>query len=262
MIRENVKYVLLSLSLLASAMVVSTGLINAADIIVRSDPRAVAVSAPREFILSQDSIDAIASRVEEKIMAKLPPLPKPEPAPGERIVAAVTPGSNIMGNAQAPVSVIEFSDFECPFSKKFFTASFADIKKNFIDIGKASFSYRNLPLPFHQNARLAAMTAECAGDQGKYWNIFEKFMSSEKIDEASIQQAAKDSGLNMTALDTCVKNKTHDERINTDLKEAQNNGIEGTPTVLINGRVVSGAYPYATFEKIISEELAKAQKKD
>jgi protein-disulfide isomerase len=255
MIRENVKYILLSLSILASGMVVSTGLMNAADITVRAN-------TPREFTLSQDSIDAIATRVEEKVMAKLPPLPKPEPAPGERVIAGVAAGSSIMGDTKAAVSIIEFSDFECPFSKKFFKASFADIKKNFIDTGKASFSYRNLPLPFHQNARPAAAACECAGDQGKYWGVFEKFMSTEKLDETAIQQAAKDSGLDMNAFDACVKNKTHDTRIDTDLKDAQANNIEGTPTVLINGRVVSGAYPYETFEKIITEELAKADKKD
>ena len=260
MIRDNLKFILLSLSLIASSVIVSDALIAVSQSL-HTELRAIAIRDSSSAMLSDQTLDAIADRVRQKLMAEVPQKPsRPQrPAPGERSIDGVSMGNFILGEATAPVAIVEFSDFECPFSKKFHSAAFADIKKNFIDTGKAKFSFRHLPLSFHPNARAAAVAIECAGDQNQYWPMYERLMTKSEYDAQSFQRFAAEIGLDTAAFNTCVSGDSKHAGIAADMQFAGENEISSTPTIIINGRVIEGAYPYEQFESIISRELEKAK---
>src|SRR5277367_6195365 len=97
---------------------------------------------------------------------------QPQPAPAsDKVKMSVTPGWYSLGRDDAPVTVVEFADYQCPFCRKFHSETFAEIKKNYIDTGKVRYVSRDLPLDFHPNAAPAAQAARCAGEQHKFWEM-------------------------------------------------------------------------------------------
>jgi len=177
-----------------------------------------------------------------------------------------TKGSPYLGKKHAPVTLVEFTDYQCPFCKRFFDATFAQLKKEYIDTGKLRFVSRNLPLPFHPFAEGAALAAACAGDQGrsKYWkmrNIL--FTHSQALQADRIQGYAKDMGLNMKHFNACVESKKHLKKIQKDVADARALGISGTPSFLlakgsgdvVEGEGLVGAQPFAVFDARIKALL-------
>ena len=189
------------------------------------------------------------------------------PAAPVRVKVSSTDGVSD-GNPKAPLILVEFTDYECPFCKRFYDTTFADIKKKYIDTGKVRFISRNLPLPFHKNAENAALAAVCAGDQGKYWQMRKSIFGNPKEMQAEHLSAyAKDNGLNVKRFDTCMTKKTHTVKIKKDLADAQAIGITGTPSFvlaksggdIVEGEKIIGAQLFATFEAKI-EALLKQRK--
>ena len=182
--------------------------------------------------------------------------------PGEKIVEGVTAGTNpIMGNPAAPVLMVEFSDFECPFSKRFYQQTFPQIEKEYISTGKVKFAYRDFPLPMHSLAKDAAIACRCAGKQNNYWQMFDKLSTHSQIDFASVQGYAKGIGLNMRAFNACLKDDAIKNEVEKDLNDAASYGVRGTPAFFINGRLVVGARSFETFKEIIEEELSNPEGK-
>lgn len=167
-----------------------------------------------------------------------------------------------LGNKDAKVTMIEFSDFQCPFCRSFWRDTLPQIKKEYIDTGKVRFAYRHLPLDFHAGAVPAAEASECANEQGKFWEMHDKiFEEQDKQGTGTIQfttddvkKWAKGIGLN---LDSCLDSKKYSNNVTDDLKEAQRIGANGTPTFVINGQVAVGAQPFESFKAIIDAELTK-----
>jgi protein-disulfide isomerase len=169
------------------------------------------------------------------------------------IVEVAIADAPVKGPANAPITIIEFSDYECPFCKKV-EPTLQQVLKTYGD--KIRFAYRNYPLPFHQAARPAAIAALCANDQGKFWPYHDKLVAASDLSAANLQQLASDAGLDRKKFDECVKAEKFNAVIDADLKAGQEAGVNGTPAFFINGRMLDGAQPFEKFKEIIDEELA------
>ena len=164
----------------------------------------------------------------------------------------------IMGSEDAPVTMIEFSDFECYYCGKFYTETLPQLKTNYIDTGKVRFVYRDYPLAMHQNAQKAAEAAECAGEQGKFWEYHNKLLENQNaLDNESLKQYAKDLGLNEAQFNTCLDSGEMTSEVQKDFSDGASYGVTGTPTFFINDQKLVGAKPYSSFESAIEAELNK-----
>ncbi|MBI4019830.1 MAG: DsbA family protein, partial [Candidatus Aenigmarchaeota archaeon] len=163
-----------------------------------------------------------------------------------------------VGPADAKVTVIEFSDFQCPFCGRFYTQTLPQIKQNYVDTGKIRFVYRDFPLEsIHPNARPAANAAECADEQGKFWEYHNKLFENQgSLSDAYYKQAASELGLDMEQFNSCYDSKKYDAEVSKDFQDGASAGVTGTPTVFVNGRAIVGAQPYATFQAAIDQALA------
>lgn len=170
-----------------------------------------------------------------------------------------------LGNKNAKVTIIEFSDFQCPFCKQFFDSTFPQLKKEYIDTGKVQFAFRHLPLDIHPNAPKAGEAAECANDQQKFWEyhdeLFKQFDSWVNEPTDSVQNKFTDFagglGINTQEFSTCLTSGKYAQKVNDDMTVAQNAGATGTPTFFINGQMLVGAFPYETFKTLLDQELNK-----
>lgn len=160
-----------------------------------------------------------------------------------------------IGPKDAKVTLIEFSDFECPFCKRAVPVvkELAQTYNNQIKI-----VFRDFPLDFHENAKTAAEAAECADDQGKFWPYHDKlFENQEKLDIDSLKLYAKELGLNTSEFNKCLDSKKHEAEVEKDIQDGQSADVSGTPTSFINGHKIVGVKPLSEFKKIIEEELKK-----
>ena len=164
----------------------------------------------------------------------------------------------IKGDKDAPVTIVEWSDFECPFCAKFYSQTLGQIEEEYIKTGKVKFVYRDFPLGFHQNAQKASEAAECADEQGKFWEmhdlLFEKGVAG---GVSSFKQFAVDLGLDAKEFDDCLDSGKMASEVAKDMQDGQAIGISGTPGFVINGQLVSGAQPFTVFKQVIDGELAK-----
>ncbi len=163
----------------------------------------------------------------------------------------------VEGKADAPITIIVFSDYECPFCKKA-EPTIAEVRKIYGD--KIRYAFRNYPLPFHANATPAAEAALCANAQGKFWPYHDKVMAAADLTEANLQQIATSVGLDRKKFDECVKAGTFKEQVAKDMADGQAAGVSGTPAFFINGQMLDGAQPVERFKEIIDEELANLGK--
>ena len=160
------------------------------------------------------------------------------------------------------VQVIEFSDFQCPYCKQFYTEVFGQLKTKYIDTNKITFTFRNFPLPFHQNAEKAAEAGECANRQGKFWQyhdtLFEKANGDGTgLEIASLKKYASDLGLDTNKFNSCLDNGEAADVVKKDTSDGTKAGVSGTPTIVIDGKLLVGAMPYANFEQEIEAALKK-----
>lgn len=172
----------------------------------------------------------------------------------------------VLGDPNAPVTMIEFSDYECPFCKRHFTQTFPLLKEKYIDTGKVKLIYRDFPLPFHDPlATTQAMAAECVREQSDdetyfaYHDlIFEATNSNGQGMEAeTLYELAEQVGADRNEFTQCLEDEKYKDEVAKDIADGQSAGVTGTPGFLINGQLVSGAQPFSVFEQIIEEELNK-----
>lgn len=169
----------------------------------------------------------------------------------------------VKGNQNAPVTIVEFSDFECPFCGRFYSETLSQIEKEYIDTGKVKLYYRHYPLSFHPKATPLALVSECANDQGKFWEMHDKIFdatvagTSSTATDADYTTWASELGLDTATFESCYTSKTHQAKIDEDFAAGTEVGVSGTPTFYINGRQLVGAMPFASFKAIIDEELNK-----
>ncbi len=164
----------------------------------------------------------------------------------------------VKGNANAPVTIIEFSDFECPFCARFYTDTLPQIEERYIKTGKVKLVYRDFPLEnIHIEARPAAQAAECADEQGKFWEFHDKlFENQASLNAANYKKWAAELGLDTAKFNECVDTEKYAGEVSKDLADGSSAGVRGTPAFFVNGRFINGAEPFGTFEPIIEAELA------
>jgi protein-disulfide isomerase len=166
-----------------------------------------------------------------------------------------TEGYPSLGPDDAPITIVEFSDFQCPFCRRFHDETYQDLLNAYP--GQIRFVYRNLPLTsIHPAAMPAAVASLCANDQGVYWEYHEKLFSSETLDEATYIQYATDLGIDVEKFTACLSDGSHDEFIQQDMDFALDLGVQSTPTFFINGLAIVGAQPLTNFTQLIDQELA------
>jgi protein-disulfide isomerase len=164
----------------------------------------------------------------------------------------------VKGDPNAPVTIVEWSDFECPFCTRFYTQTLGQIESEYIETGKVKFVYRDFPLGFHPNAQKAGEAAECAGEQGKYWEMHDKlFDDGVEGGVASFKQYASDLGLNTADFNNCLDSGAQAQEVKDDMAAGSAAGIRGTPGFVINGEIISGAQPFSVFKAAIDKALAE-----
>lgn len=168
-----------------------------------------------------------------------------------------TDGFPSIGPEGAEIVIVEFSDFECPFCKRWHDQTYRPLMEAYP--GKIRLVYRNLPLPElnHTNAVSAAEAAMCAGDQGSFWEFHDKLFSDEYgLGEEAYLKYATDLGLDVEAFNECITSRRHQEFVEKDRQFAKQLGVSGTPTFFINGLAIVGAQPLQVFQQVIDKELA------
>jgi protein-disulfide isomerase len=157
------------------------------------------------------------------------------------------------GGAKAPVTVVVFSDYQCPFSKQA-EGVLDQVMQTYGD--KVQLVFRDFPLPIHPQARAAAEAASCANAQGKFWEYHAKlFANQNALGGDKLKEYAKDVGLDTDKFEQCLAANPQSGAIDTDLKDAVKLGVNSTPSFFINGRALSGMQPFERFKEAIDDEL-------
>jgi protein-disulfide isomerase len=171
-----------------------------------------------------------------------------------------------MGDPQAPVVIEEFTDFQCGYCASHALNTVPRIKEAYVDTGLVYYVVRDFALEFHPNARLAAMAARCAGAQGHYWPMHDLLYErqsewsglSQNDASAMFQKLAGSLKIDGSAFEMCVTSGEFEDEIDRDLLAGKQAGVQGTPSFLINGELVVGAYPFETFEEKIEAALKRS----
>lgn len=224
---------------------------------------------------SQENQSGITRQQAEQILSELrqihelllkqqaQPSPVVTPAaaiPSENLQMNVGSNWYSLGQPDAPVTIVEFADYQCPFCRRFQAEAFARLKKNYIDTGKVRFVSRDLPFDYHPYSLMAAEAARCAGDQGRFWEIRDALISNESPWSFEvITKTAEALSLDMNRFRTCVQSQKYKAEVQRDASEAVALQINGTPTFLLarsrkdklEGVRIVGAQPFATFQSLI-----------
>lgn len=188
------------------------------------------------------------------------PVPAPSAAPAADnkgpVDVKLSADDHIKGDKNAPVTIIEYSDFECPFCGRFYSDTLGQIEDTYIKTGKAKLVYRHFPLSFHQSAMPAAIASECAADQGKFWEMHDAIFDNQTaIGSDDLKKRAAQMGLDTTKFNKCFDGREHESEIRTEMAEGSQFGVSGTPGFFVNGQSVSGAQPFEVFKSIIESAL-------
>jgi protein-disulfide isomerase len=172
------------------------------------------------------------------------------------------------GAADAPVTVVEFTDYQCPFCRRFQAESWPALERNYVATGKVRFIVRDFPLKIHSAARPAAEAAHCAGEQGAFWPMHAALLAREtQLDEASLLAQAQALRLDVPRFRQCLTSNKYQAAIDRNAAEATAVGVQGTPTFVIgraahgqlDGVLIAGAIPYADFAADIDRVLAASR---
>lgn len=164
--------------------------------------------------------------------------------------------NNVLGSANATVTIIEYSDFQCPFCGRFFEDTEPLIISQYVDSGKVKFVYRHYPLPNHQYAQKAAEASECASDQGKFWEYHNLiFKNQNSLNKGALKQHASSIGLDREKFDSCLASGVMASRVRNDLDAGNAAGVSSTPSFFINGKQLVGAQPFSAFANAIEQNL-------
>src|SRR5262249_23531790 len=169
------------------------------------------------------------------------------------VVEVSAAGRPQRGSASAPITIIAFSDYECPYCKRAHT-TVEEVMKTYGD--KVKLVYRDYPLPFHEHARPAAEAAACANAQGKFWEYHQKLWGASDLSTEKLKAMAGEIGLDQQKFDDCLAKQQFKADIDKDIADGSSVGVTGTPAFFINGRMISGAQPFGKVKERSDQELA------
>jgi protein-disulfide isomerase len=176
-------------------------------------------------------------------------------------------GAQVLGRADAPVTLVEFTDLECPYCRAFHVGAFERLKREYIDTGKVRFVSRDFPLDFHPNARPAALAVRCAGEQGKFWEMRHAVtLNASALGATTYDRLAGELGLDAGRFSGCIAADRYRAEIDRDIAEAMKAGVTGTPSFVlgattpgaaVEGLRIVGAQPFPVFEARIKALLGE-----
>ena len=184
----------------------------------------------------------------------------------QRIRASVADAPSL-GRADAPVTIVEFSDYQCPFCQRFFATTLPALEKDYIEAGKVRYVFRDYPLDqLHPRARKAAEAAHCAGEQGKYWEMHDAlFRNQSALDLPQLSEYARALGIDGPSFDACLSSGRNASRVSRGVSDGSAAGLQGTPSFVIGktkndniveGTPIRGAQSIETFRQVIDRLLA------
>lgn len=178
------------------------------------------------------------------------------PAVGAKVSVSVD-DDPVKGDKNAKVTIVEFSDYQCPYCARFWSDTLPQIQKEYIDTGKVKLVFRDFPLEsIHPNALPAAIAAECVKEKGgdkAYYQYHDKlFANAQSLTDANLKSWAKALGYN---IDSCLDSKKYQDEVRKDAKDGSSYGVQGTPAFFVNGKLLSGAQPFSAFKAAIDAEL-------
>jgi len=181
-------------------------------------------------------------------------------APATANVSFAIREANRIGDPNAPVTIFEFSDFQCPFCGRFFRMVKADLFRDYVDTGKVTFVYKHFAF-LGQESVWAAVASECAADQGRFWEYHDLLFNQQAGENVGafgknrLMNFAKQLGLDMAQFEPCLKEERTLDRVQADAQEGRQANVTGTPTFFINGQPLAGAQPFETFQAAIDPLL-------
>ncbi|MFH1258049.1 MAG: DsbA family protein [Candidatus Micrarchaeota archaeon] len=178
--------------------------------------------------------------------------PQPQPNQLNVVLDDTVP---MKGNKDAKITIIEYSDFQCPYCERFISGAYPSILSDWIDTGKAKIYFKQFPLAqIHPYAEKAAEATLCAEEQGKFWEMHDKlFANQNALTVDDLKKYAADLKLDTAKFNACLDGGTKAADVNAELQEGVANGVTGTPSFFINGEQVVGAQPYAAFQQVLQK---------
>jgi protein-disulfide isomerase len=248
--------------------------------IILLGPARLTAQTPQEFEALRKDIQALkdAQATTQKQLQEIlqllrglqPQAPPAAPAMATSVGAA---GAPVKGSPNAPLTVVEFSDYECPFCGRHVTQTLPKLAAEYMDSGKVKFVFRDFPLEqIHPSALKAAEAARCAGEQGKYWEMHDRLFANQRaLAAAQLTEHATAIGLDAPAFDKCLTSGSQTAKVRKDLADGKAAGVTGTPAFFIGVmdnkagtvkvlRTITGARPYEAFKATIDELLAQVNK--
>lgn len=213
---------------------------------------------------------------QEVIIRESAPIAKPQPTTQEQIGPKILKNISLdddpmKGNPDAEITIVEFSDFQCPFCAKFHESTLPMLEKEYISTGKVNFVYRDFPIQsIHPNAIPAALASECADDQGKFWEMHDLIFLNQNVwKNLSIAQAVSlfkqysaELEIESNEFSECMDSGKHIEEIGLDLNDGRNYGVSGTPGFFVGNNEIGfvelkGAQPFSSFQRVIEGQLSR-----
>lgn len=227
--------------------------------------RETPASVEEDLAAIKDDISEVKKELGEikRLLQSRPQRPQRPPTPTE--AKAEVDDDPFLGDTNAPVTLIEFSDYQCPYCGRFFQTTLPQLKKEYIDTGKLKYVFRDFPLPFHQQAQKASEAAQCAGDQGKYWEMHDLIFKNQRAMQVEdLKGYAENLGLNKANFDKCLDGDKYTEEVKKDMADGRKVGVRGTPSFVlgkstkdgkIDGKFLRGAQSYQSFKEEIDSLL-------
>jgi protein-disulfide isomerase len=251
------------------------GMVVVAMLVVAPEPIAAESAMPSEIASIKNDLERVKTELADvkrqlgEVVRPAQPHPVQDVStgPANRVHTSVT-DAPALGRADAPVTLVEFSDYQCPYCRMFFSDTFPTLKREYIDTGKLRYVFRDYPLDqIHPQARRAAEAAHCAGEQGKFWEMHDQlFQNQQALAAPQLSEHARNLGLDAATFDACLESAKYAARV----KDGQSNGaaagVRGTPGFIVaktqpddsvEGTPVRGAQPVETFRKLIDELLTE-----
>lgn len=208
----------------------------------------------------------IADTPKQVAQAPVAPTIAPPPQPQQPSNPATVDDDPSMGEDDAPLTLIEFTDYQCPYCSRHYTQTYSQIKENYVSTGKVKYVIRDYPLSFHPHAQITAEATECADDQKKFWEMHDKIFATQANWSQTpdvkdlLKQYASELKLNTTTFNTCLDSGTHKAEVQKDLADGAASGVGGTPGFWLvskdgKSQYINGAMPYATFQQAFDSML-------
>jgi len=180
----------------------------------------------------------------------------------EETLAALGKGP-ALGSMNAPVTIVEFADFQCSFCRKFWADTLPKLKESYVKQGRVRIIYRHFAI-LGKFSEKAGMAVECAGEQGKFWEYHDQLFANQgglAFTQSKLEQYARELGLKAANFKRCLTAEKYRKKIEGETAVAASLGARGTPTFFVNGRLMVGAQPFEAFQSIVEEELGKSTSK-